>query len=224
MHIELVSPDQHRFSCYVATPEVAPVAAVAAVLVIQEIFGVNEHIRAVCDRYAAAGYLALAPALFDRVRPGVELGYGPDDREKAVELAFKALKMEQAMLDIQTAIDHLAASHKVGVVGYCFGGLLAWLAACELNHVSAVSSYYGGGIIRYKACQPHCPVQLHFGKLDKLIPISDVEVIRELHPQVGVFLYEAGHGFNCDKRDSYQPDAAKLALQRSLELFETCLK
>ena len=220
MQIDLVSPDEHRFSCYVAKPKFE---AKAAILVIQEIFGVNEHIRAVCDRFANEGYLALAPALFDRIEPNIELGYSQEEMPKAFDLAFKQLKLEDALVDIQTAIEYLANGKKVGVVGYCFGGLLAWLAACELNKVSAVSSYYGGGIIRYNQCQPHCAVQLHFGKQDKVIPLSDVETIRSTHSDVEIFLYEAGHGFNCDKRPAFHAESSELAFTRTNALFKRYL-
>jgi len=221
MQVELISPDRHGFSCYRAEPSGRPIGAV---LVIQEIFGVNEHIRSVCDRYAAEGYLALAPALFDRIQPGIELGYGAEDRAQAMELAFKRLDIEQALLDIQTTIDSLGDSTRVGVVGFCFGGLLAWLSACELDHVGAVSCYYPGGIIRYKDCQPHCPVQLHFGAKDTLIPVADAETIARQHPQAEVYLYEASHGFNCDKRESYDAVAAKLAFARTLRFLGNYLQ
>lgn len=217
MPLTLTSPDHHTFSCFEATPDHSPKGAV---IVIQEIFGVNAHIRAVCEHYAKQGYRAIAPALFDRIRPGVELGYGPEDRPEAMELAFKQLTLEQALQDIQTTIDHAAATLKVGVVGYCFGGLLTWLAACKLNNVAAVSSYYGGGIGRYKEKKPRCPVQLHFGKLDPLIPLAEVEALRGLHPECEVFLYEAGHGFNCDQRPSFESHSSHLALTRTLALFE----
>ncbi|HET8706751.1 MAG TPA: dienelactone hydrolase family protein [Pseudomonadales bacterium] len=221
MFIQLTSPDQHSFACYLATPVGA---TKGAVVVLQEIFGVNEHIRSVCERYAAEGYVALAPALFDRIRPGVELGYGPEDRAEAVALAFKQLTIEQALMDIQTAVDHAAERARVGVVGYCFGGLLAWLSACQLGRIDAVSAYYGGGIARYKDAVPRCPVQLHFGKEDALIPLADVEAMRAAHPAVEVFLYDAGHGFNCDQRESFHAHAAAQALTRTLEFFGRNLK
>lgn len=217
MSLQLISPDQHKFDCYEAMPAGK---SRGTVVVIQEIFGVNAHIRAVCDQYAAAGYRALAPALFDRIRPGIELGYGPEHRDEAMSLAFKQLTLEQALMDIQTAVKYAGEKTGTAIVGYCFGGLLAWLSACELEQVAAVSSYYGGGIGRFKEKRPRCPVQLHFGRQDTVIPLADVEALQALHPAVEIFLYDAGHGFNCDQRPSYDAPSAELALARTLALFE----
>lgn len=221
MQIELTSPDQHTFTCYVAAPLTTPTAAI---VVLQEIFGVNAHIRAVCDRFAAEGYLAVAPALFDRVKRGVELGYGPEHRNEAMDLAFQRLTLDQALQDIQTTVTHLAKTHKVGVTGYCYGGLLSWLSACQASQLSAAVAYYGGGIGRFKERQPQCPMLMHFGKQDMLIPMGDVEALQALHPQVSIHIYDAGHGFNCDSRPSFEPHSAQLALQRTLHFFAQWLK
>jgi carboxymethylenebutenolidase len=213
--IELRASDGHQLSAYRADPEGQ---ARGSVLVIQEIFGVNPHIRAVCDDYAREGYVALAPALFDRVERGVELGYEGEAMRRAVALVMQ-VKPAEASSDLQAGIDELAKTGKVGVVGYCYGGTMAWVAACRLERVAAASCYYGGHIARQRDSKPRVPTQLHFGEQDASIPISDVEALRAAHPDVEVYLYPAGHGFNCDARASYNADAAALAKKRTLELF-----
>lgn len=214
--IQLTSADGFALSAYQATPAAAPRGCV---LVIQEIFGVNGHIREVCDGYGADGYLALAPAIFDRIEAGIELGYEDDDMTRGIDLAFSKLKMENTLADLQAGIDHLAAKGKVGVVGYCFGGLLTWLCAANANGIACASGYYGGGIAGQNDLQPRVPTILHFGKLDAHIPMSDVKAIDEAHPDVEVYVYDADHGFNCDHRGSYNEAAAKLARERTLAFF-----
>ena len=213
---QLRAIDGFAFGAYEATPSSKPRGGI---VVIQEIFGVNSHIRNVADGYAAAGYAAIAPQIFDRVERNVELGYEPTDMTRGVEIARGKLKMEQTLQDLQAAIDDAKRFGKVGVVGYCFGGLMAWLAACELNGVSAVVSYYGGGVASQLDRKPRCPVMMHFGDKDAHIPLSDVDKVRKAHPGVNVNVYAADHGFNCDHRASYDAAAAKLALSRSLEFF-----
>ena len=190
------------------------------VVVIQEIFGVNGHIRDVADGYAAQGYSAIAPALFDRIERDIELGYAQADMGKGIELAFQELEMAQTMKDLQSVVDYGAAQGAVGVVGYCFGGLLTYLSACQLNGVSAASSYYGGGIAGVLDHQPKCPLIMHFGELDAHIPMTDVEKIKAANPRIPVHVYDADHGFNCDHRASYSEQAAELALQRTLAHFD----
>ena len=190
------------------------------VVVIQEIFGVNGHIREVADGYAAQGYSAIAPALFDRIERDIELGYAQADMGKGIELAFQELEMAQTMKDLQSVVDYGAAQGAVGVVGYCFGGLLTYLSACQLNGVSAASSYYGGGIAGVLDHQPKCPLIMHFGELDAHIPMTDVEKIKAANPRIPVHVYDADHGFNCDHRASYSEQAAELALQRTLAHFD----
>jgi carboxymethylenebutenolidase len=214
---QLRAADGFTLGAYRAMPENRPRGGV---VVIQEIFGVNAHIRAVTDGYARAGYAAIAPQIFDRVERDVELGYGPDDMTRGIGIARGKLKMEQTMLDLQAAIDDASRFGKVGVVGYCFGGLLTWLAACDLAGVSAVSSYYGGGVAGSLNRTPKCPVQMHFGERDAHIPLSDVDKVRAAHPGVVVHVYPADHGFNCDHRASYDAAATKLALERTLEHFK----
>ena len=189
------------------------------VVVIQEIFGVNGHIREVVEGYAELGYHAIAPALFDRIEPDLQLGYTEADMSKGIELAFQGLEMAQTMKDLQSVVDHAAAQGAVGVVGYCFGGLLTYLSACQLSGVAAASSYYGGGIAGVLDNQPKCPLIMHFGELDAHIPMADVEKIKAANPSIPVHVYAADHGFNCDHRASYNEPAAGLALERTLAHF-----
>ena len=216
-HVKLTAADGHRFDAYVARPAGEPIAGL---VVVQEIFGVNAHIRSVADGYAKDGFLAVAPALFDRIQPGVELGYEPADMQTARSL-LPSLDMEKSLLDVAAAIEYAAqATHKkVGIIGYCFGGSMAWLAATRL-HPAAALGYYGGQIIRHVAEKPSAPVMLHFGKDDAHIPASDVEKIHAAHPQVEVYSYDnAGHAFNRDVSPSYSAVAANEARRRSLEFL-----
>lgn len=214
--VTLTAADGHTLAAYRAEPAGKPRGAV---LVIQEIFGVNAHIREVCDGYAAEGYVALAPALFDRVERDVETGYEGAEMQRGVSTVMK-LKPADALKDLQAALNELAQVGKVGVVGYCYGGTMAWTAACRLEHVAAASCYYGGQIARQPRDRgPRVPTQAHFGEQDPMIPLSDVDAIRSAFPDVQVFVYPARHGFNCDHRDAYHPESAKLARERTLELF-----
>ncbi len=208
--------DGFGLGAYVAEPEKVR----GVVVVIQEIFGVNAHIREVADSYALEGYLAIAPQLFDRVEPGIELGYTDEDMGKGIELAFSKLDLEATVADLQSVITYAEQFGKVGVVGYCFGGLLTWLSACRLSGVTAAASYYGGGIVNQLDCQPQCPLIMHFGELDAHIPLSDVEKIQSANPDVPVYVYPADHGFNCNHRGSYDAEAAALARKRTLSHFE----
>ena len=194
-----------------------------AVVVIQEIFGVNSHIRSVVDGYAEAGFYAIAPAIFDRLESDVQLGYSEDDMNIGIELAFQKLDMDQTLADLQATIDVAASYGKVGVVGYCFGGLLTWMSGCNLNKVSAASAYYGGGIPDNADMTPSCPIILHFGEQDAHIPIDSVAAFQEKQPDLPVYVYAADHGFNCDQRDSYDETAASQAKERTLALFNDSL-
>ena len=214
--IELRAADGFELGAWESTPAGVPKGSV---VVIQEIFGVNNHIREVVDGYAEAGYAAVAPQIFDRVEPNIELGYEEADMGQGIELAFQKLQMPNTLADIQAAIDHASAHGKVGVVGYCFGGLLTWLAACELSGVAAASSYYGGGVAGEAARSPNCPVIMHFGELDAHIPLSDVDKVKAAQPDVPVYVYAADHGFNCDHRGSFDAPSADLARQRTLAFF-----
>lgn len=222
--VELKAADGTAFAAYVAPPAGKPRGAV---VVLQEIFGVNAHIRAVADGYAADGYLAVAPATFDRVQRNVELGYTPDDIQAgaALKAAVEALPAPGVLQDVQAAIDHAAQASdggKVGIVGYCYGGLLSWRAACELQGLSAAAPYYGGGtttIAAEVARKPRVPVLAHYGERDKHIPVDTVHAFSQAHPEVTVHVYEADHGFNCDHRGSYDAAAARLARERTLAFF-----
>ena len=218
--ISLTTPDNFTLGAYVAEPAGAPKGAV---VVIQEIFGVNSHIREVTDGYAQAGYWAIAPKIFDRIEADIELGYTESDMGTGIELAFQKLDMQQTLADLQVAINEAGKHGKVGVVGYCFGGLLTWLSSCQLEGVAAASSYYGGGVAGQLDNPPKCPVIFHFGELDAHIPMSDVEAVKAAQPDSPVYVYAADHGFNCDHRESYNEAASKLALQRTLDHFASHL-
>ena len=217
---ELKAADGQAIPAYVAQPQGK---AKGGIVVIQEIFGVNAHIRAVADGYAEQGYLAVAPATFHRVKPNVDLGYEADDMAAgmALKTATEALPAPGVMQDIQAAIRHAAQAGKVGIVGYCYGGLLTWRAACALEGLSAAVPYYGGGVTTPDeiARQPRCPVLAHFGDQDHWISLESVEAFKKAHPEVEVHLYHANHGFNCDHRASYNAEAAKLARERTLAFF-----
>jgi carboxymethylenebutenolidase len=220
-YIELTAADGFKFPAYEARPMGQ---AKGAVVVLQEIFGVNAHIRAVADGYAALGFLALAPATFHRVKQGVELGYTPDDIAAGVVLkaAVEALPPPGVMPDIQAAIDYAAKTGKVAVVGYCWGGLLTWRAACLLSGVNAAVPYYGGGMTSAVelARKPVCPVLAHFSDRDPSIPLAGVEAYKQVHPAVQAHIYQASHGFNCDHRGAYDATAATLARERTLAFLE----
>ncbi|MCW5668613.1 MAG: dienelactone hydrolase family protein [Hydrogenophaga sp.] len=218
--IELTSADGFTFPAYVAQPSAK---AKGGLVLLQEIFGVNSHIRAVADGYAADGYFVVAPATFHRVKPGVELGYTEADMKAGMELkaAVEGLPAPGVMPDIQAAIDHAAQAGKVGIVGYCWGGLLTWRAACALKGLAAAAPYYGGGMTVGEDAQrrPTVPVMVHFGAQDHWIPLESVEAFKKAQPGVTVHVYDANHGFNCDQRGSYNEAAAKLARERTLAFF-----
>jgi carboxymethylenebutenolidase len=216
--IRLTASNGHLLDAY----ERHPAGATAAVVIVQEIFGVNSHIRSVVDRYAEAGYHAIAPALFDRIERGVELDYDAVGIERGRDLATR-IGVESALLDVAAAGAHVARTGPVGVVGYCFGGSIAWLAAAQLP-VAAAVGYYGGFIPKALDSVPVAPTMLHFGELDDGIPLDDVATIQPAHPDVEVHVYEgAGHGFNCDARASYDADAAEVAQQLTLGFLATHL-
>jgi carboxymethylenebutenolidase len=185
-------------------------------IVIQEIFGANEHIRSVAASYAEDGYEVLVPAMYERAAPGFETGYDPKSFVRGRNAA-QATPWDQVQGDIQACIDHLAGP--VFIVGYCWGGSAGWLAACRCENLKAASCYYGRLIVALKDEAPRCPTILHFGTEDSSIPLSDVETVREAHPDLPVHLYGAGHAFNRDVGDHYNPDAAHLARLRTLQLF-----
>ncbi|NML16332.1 dienelactone hydrolase family protein [Azohydromonas caseinilytica] len=218
MSMQLQAADGHRFDAFVATPQGTPRGAL---VVLQEIFGVNSHIRAVAHGYADEGYVAIAPALFERLQPGVELGYTEDDVKRGRELKAAAMAQpERVLQDIAAAIAEGAQHGKVGIVGYCWGGLLTWLSACRLDGLSAAISYYGAGIPDQATLKPRCPVLMHFGERDSLIPLDRVEAFQWSRPEVEVHVYPADHGFNCDQRAAFEPQSAALARRRSLDFLQ----
>ncbi len=213
--IKLTAADGVTIDAYRADPSGKPKGGI---VVLQEIFGVNAHIRRVADGFAAQGYLVIAPALFDRAKPGVEIGYTPEDMPAGVALVGE-VGHDKTMLDVAAAVKAAAEGGKVGVVGYCWGGSLAYAAACSIDGVTAAVGYYGGTIAKSLASKPKVPVILHFGEKDAHIPMSDVAAIKAALPQVPVYTYDAGHGFNCDARGSYDKPSAAVALDRTLAFF-----
>lgn len=216
-YISLIAADGHELGAYVSYPAGEPIAGL---VVVQEIFGVNAHIRSVADGYAKDGFLAIAPALFDRYERGVDLSYEGQDLQRARSFVPK-LNMEKAVQDVAAAIQYAEKStnKKVGVIGYCFGGTVAWLAATRL-HPAAVVGYYAGGIGNFAQEKAGAPAMLHFGEQDTHIPEADVNKLKAANPGVEIFWYDAGHAFNAEPRSSYNPDAARLARERSLAFLK----
>ena len=210
--IELTAADGTTISAWRAEPKGAPRGGL---VVVQEIFGVNSHIRGVCDGYAADGYLAIAPALFDRVRPRVDLGYTPDDIDRGRDLKAKAT-LEHALADVEAARASAASAGKVGIVGYCWGGYIAWMSAARLPGFACAAPYYGGGMLEAAGEHPRCPVLAHFGETDAHIPVDGVRKFAAAHPESQVLIYPANHGFNCDQRGSFDAPSAKLARERTI--------
>ena len=216
-NITLKAADGHGFDAYVAEPTDG--RRFGGIVVVQEIFGVNKHIREVADGYAAQGYTAIAPALYDRVQRNYESGYEQADIQAGLAVRQK-VPLEGALADIKASIDYLGAKDMgVGIVGYCYGGMLVWQAACKLDGLSAASSYYGGGVQDQGDLKPKCPTILHFGEKDHAIPIDKVKVFMSKQPGLGIHIYDANHGFNCNHRGSYDAAASKLALERTLAFF-----
>ena len=219
--ITLTASDGFKLGGYRADPAGAPKAAI---VVIQEIFGVNHHIRSVCDRLAGAGYVAIAPSIFDRLEPNFQCGYSPDEIANARK--FVAAPDWAAMArDTQAAIDAVRNVGPVGIIGFCLGGSIAFVAATKLSGLSAAVGYYGGAVVRSADDKPKVPTQLHFGEKDAGIPLTDVETIKTKRPDVEVFVYPgAQHGFHCDERASYDKTSADIAWPRSLGFFARHLR
>jgi carboxymethylenebutenolidase len=222
--VQLTAADGNELSAYVAEPEGA---AIGALVLVQEIFGVNAHIRSVADGYAKDGFLVIAPALFDRFEKGVELKYEGEDMGKAFGL-YGQLKPETTLLDVAAAFAYVKGDHKTGVIGYCYGGFTAWIAATRGKasgfDAACAVGYYAGGIGSVATEEPTCPVLLHFGGKDSHIGPEQIEAVKAAHGDHGdvtIYVYEgAEHGFNCDARGSYNPEAAKLARERSLAFLK----
>jgi carboxymethylenebutenolidase len=220
--VEVKAQDGHQLDAYLATPEGK---AIGAVVVVQEIFGVNNSIRDVVDGFAKQGFLAIAPAIFDRYEKNVILGYTGEDVQKAYALYAK-LDVTTALLDVAAAFAKVSETvEKVAVTGYCYGGLLSWLAATRGEALGMVPActvgYYAGGVGKVATEKPSCPVMLHFGGADSHIGSDQVDAVRQAHPDVTVYVDEgAEHGFSNDYRDAYHPEAAKLARVRTLEFLK----
>jgi carboxymethylenebutenolidase len=221
--IKLKAEDGHELSAYVSRPVGQ---AVGALVLVQEIFGVNAHIRSVADGYAKDGFLVVAPALFDRTERGVEFEYDGEDLQRAYEF-YQKLSPETALLDVAAAYGLAKESGKqIGVIGYCYGGFMSWLAATRGETLkmepSCCVGYYPGGIGQVASEEPSCPVMLHFGAEDSHIGQDQIETVRFAHPEVEIYVYEgAGHGFSCDARSSYDAPSAVLARKRSLAFLKS---
>ena len=213
----LRTKDGFQLAAYVVKPGGIPRGAI---VVVQEIFGVNSHIQSICDRLAENGYVAIAPAMFDRIHPSFESGYTPEEVAQAKAL-MQNFNIETALLDLEAARRHVASAGKVGIVGFCLGGSLSWLAATRLKGFSGASSFYGGMVQQFASEVPKCPVQFHYGADDASIPSDNYEDVQKQHPAAEFYLYKnAGHGFNCDQRNSYDPESAAVAWARTLTFFK----
>ena len=220
-HLTLTAADEFQLGAYRADPQGKPKGAI---VVVQEIFGVNNHIRSVCDRFAAEGYAAIAPALFDRQQRDFQCGYSPEEVANARKFIANP---DWALMakDTQAAIDEVKSVGPVGVVGFCMGGTIAFLAATRLDGVKAAVCYYGGKIVAFADEKPRCPTQMHFGALDQGIPLTDVETIKGKRPDCEVFIYpDAGHGFHCDERSSYHAPSAAQAWERTTAFLAKSLR
>jgi carboxymethylenebutenolidase len=213
--LELKAADGFKLAAYRADPPGKPKAGL---VVIQEIFGVNHHIRAVTDRFAALGYAALAPALFDRAERGIDIGYDAAAVERGRNLRA-AIALEDTLKDVAAAIGSLRTVGKVGIIGYCWGGSLAFLAATRLDGLACAVGYYGGMIAAHAAEKPKVPVMLHFGEKDHGIPMDDVRKVMAARPEMQTLIYPADHGFSCDERASFDRASHELAQKRSLEFM-----
>ncbi len=215
-HKELTSTDGHVFDLYLTQPDGV---TQGAVVILPEIFGINSHIRSVVDQYAKAGYSAAAPALFDRVEPKYETGYDAADIEKGIGIMQK-IAFDQALADIQATVSYMRQHHdRVSVIGYCWGGTMAWLASARVPGLAAAICYYPGGLASQADIKPLCPVMLHLGNEDTSPTPEAAQGVINAHPTSLAYFYPAGHGFNCDQRGSYHEASAALAQDRSLKLL-----
>ena len=213
--VELEATDGHHLNAYVAEPSGKPRGAI---IVVQEIFGVNSHIRSVADGFAQDGYLAIAPAMFDRIQRNFESGYSQEEVQGGLAVR-KQISWDQAMLDVDAAREQVRSAGKVGIVGYCWGGAVAWAAAARLSGLAASVCYYGGSIPELNGEKPRVPVMLHFGEKDHSIPMEKAKQVEAAHPEAKTYYYAAGHGFNCDQRGSFDAGATKEARARTLAFF-----
>jgi carboxymethylenebutenolidase len=211
--LTIVSRDGFEFGAYRAEPEGR---RRGGLVLIQEIFGVNENIRALADSFAADGFEVIAPSLYDRIQPGFTAGYDPEGVEAAREVA-KAVVWDLVTADLQASINHMRGP--VFAAGYCWGGSATWVAACRCDGLAAASAFYGRLIPTFLDEEPRCPIILHFGERDATIPMSEVEKITAAKPHLPVYTYDAGHGFFSDRRADYAPEASALARERTLAFF-----
>ena len=213
--LEITAEDNHQLVAYISQPSGNPKAGI---VIIQEIFGVNTHIREVADLYASKGYLCIAPSLFDRIEKNVTLDYDGEGISKGRNL--KELCNKNALKDIEAAISVAKCAGKVGVIGYCWGGSLAWRIGCEFSNISASVCYYGGDVPKLKDLKPKCNILAHFGEFDKSIPIKDVRIFEKKRPEVLTYTYPAEHGFNCNHRNQFDEKCSQIALKRTLKFLE----
>ena len=211
--IRLKAADGHELDAYLAEPKGK---ARGGIVVVQEIFGVTDHVKRVADQYAAEGYRAIAPAMFDRIKRGITLPYTDIEQGRAY---MQQLKWPNTVVDVEAAVDAVRDAGAAAVVGFCWGGTVAHVAATELD-LDAAISYYGGGVARMLDKTPQCPIVYHFGDQDHAIPMADVQRIVSAYPDADVHVYKgAGHGFNCDERSSYSAPDARVAFERSIEFL-----
>ena len=211
--IRATASDGHEFDIYLAQSQGTPRGGI---VLVQEIFGVNNHIKSVAEKFASNGYLVGAPSLFDRVKPDIQLGYTIEDVTRGKELK-EISGNERPLIDIEATLSIVRSAGNVAVVGYCWGGTLAWLSACQVDGFSAAVSYYGGGIGELTSMQPKCPFIFHFGEQDHGIPITEINSLKQAHPECPIYIYPAGHGFNCEQRDSFHLTSSKIAFERTIQ-------
>jgi len=217
--IKTIASDGHAFDTYLAQPKGAPRGGI---VLVQEVFGVNDHIKSIADRYAKKGYLVGAPALFDRAASNIELGYTPKELVRGQALK-EEIGNDLPLIDIAATQNVVCASGKVGLIGYCWGGTLAWLASNTVHGFACTTVYYGGGIGLLSNLKPKCPVIFHFGDMEHTIPPEEIEAIETNQPGCFVYVYPAAHGFNCEQRKSFEPTSSKIAQERTLRHLENHL-
>ena len=214
-YVDIFTKDNHKFQAYLSQPNQK---VKGGIVIIQEIFGVNDHIKEVCNLYSNHGYLTIAPCLFDRENKNIELDY---DQEGITEgRRLKELLNELSINEIESSISFVESAGKVGVIGYCWGGSLSWKAACKFNNLSSSIIYYGGDVPKLKNLIPKCPTMCHFGELDQSIPIDDVKEFEKSNQNINLYTYPADHGFNCNHRNQYNKKCSDIALERSLSFLE----
>ena len=211
--INATASDGHEFDSYLAQAKGSPRGGI---VLVQEIFGVNNHIKNVAEKFSSNGYLVGAPSLFDRVQPDIQLGYSTEDVIRGKELKDN-LGNAKPLIDIIATLNIVRSAGRVAVVGYCWGGTLAWLSACHVDGFNAAISYYGEGIGQLLSIEPRCPSIFHFGEQDHAIPAAEINSLRQAHPDCPIYLYPAGHGFNCEQRDSFHSTSSAIAFERTIQ-------